>query len=286
MSDIPAVVDDSVERFCPSCGYNLRGIGSDRCPECGTAVDRSTLATSVIPWTHRRTLGLVSAYLRTVKLSILHPAKLAKEIGRPASFADAILFRRVTTGLATASIIALSICVVCVNYTFGELSGYHFEIIGAAVFWICVWFFFLTSGGVASYWFAPSSRPIEQQNRAIAISYYACGPLALTPIPVAMIVMAVLLGFLENQSSPQWSIGWFDAIFVIGISGVGLLACEFILMQMSAARLLRHSTQCSTARSVSCWMGLPIAWTILAAIFLVALPAVYIFIALMILSFR
>jgi hypothetical protein len=173
-----------------------------------------------------------------------------------------------------------------VNYTFGELSGYHLEIVGTVFFWICVWFFFLTSGGVASYWFSPSSRPIEQQNWAIAISYYACGPLALTPIPVAMIVAAVLLGFLENQSFPQWSLGWFDAIFVIGISGVGLLVCEFILMQMSAARLLRHATQCSTARSVCCWMGLPIAWTILAAIFLLALPAAYIFISLMILSFR
>ena len=22
--------------YCPDCGYNLRGITSDRCPECGT----------------------------------------------------------------------------------------------------------------------------------------------------------------------------------------------------------------------------------------------------------
>jgi MFS family permease len=288
MSESDAFSGDELlaERFCIGCGYNLRGIDSDRCPECGTVVDRSALATSVIPWSHRRTLGIASAYLRTVKLSILHPAKLAQEIGRPASFPDAILFRRITAGLATVSIIALIICLVCVNFTFGDLSGDHFEIVGVVVFWICVWFFFLTSGGVASYWFAPSSRPIEQQNRAIAISYYASGPLGLTPIPITLIIAAILLGFLENQSFPQWSLGWFDAIFVIGISGVGLLVCEFVLMQMSATRLLRHSTHCSAARSVCCWMGLPIAWAILAVIFLVALPAAYIFIALMILSFR
>jgi len=168
----------------------------------------------------------------------------------------------------------------------GDLLKYHFEIVGALVFWICVWFFFLTSGGVASYWFHPRARPIEQQNRAIAISYYACGPLALTPIAVAIIVAAVLLGFLENRSLMQWSLGWLDAVFAIGIGGVGLLACEFVLMQMSATRLLRHTTHCTGTRSISCWIGLPVAWAILAGIFLVALPAAYVFIALMILSFR
>ena|SRR5271170_8184180 len=108
-------------RFCIGCGYNLRGIDSDRCPECGAAVDRSAMAISVIPWTHRRSLGWATAYLRTVKLSILHPAKLAHEIGRPGNFADAILFRRITAGLATVSMIALSICLIFANYDLSEL---------------------------------------------------------------------------------------------------------------------------------------------------------------------
>jgi hypothetical protein len=273
-------------RFCIGCGYSLRGIDSERCPECGTGVDHEAAAISVIPWTHRGSLGWWRAYLRTVKLAILHPAKLAHEIGRPANFADAVLFRRLTAGLATVSMIALSICLICVNYTISELSNYYFEIAGMGVLWACVWFFFLTVGGVVSYWFHPKIRPIDQQNRAIAISYYACASLALTPIAVALLCTATLLGYLADKSLVQWSSGAFDGIFFVGVAGGGLLLGEFGMMLTSATRLLRRTTYCSGARSISCWIGLPISWMILAGVFLIALPGVYIFVALMILSFH
>lgn len=37
----PAVIDR--ERVCPSCGYDMRGINSDRCPECGREYQESVL---------------------------------------------------------------------------------------------------------------------------------------------------------------------------------------------------------------------------------------------------
>ena len=59
MGEPPSIPTDdpTVGRFCPDCGYDLRGISSDRCPECGHAVDPTSLAISIIPWTHRRSLG-------------------------------------------------------------------------------------------------------------------------------------------------------------------------------------------------------------------------------------
>src|ERR1700722_11740517 len=107
--------DPTNGRFCPACGYNLRGINSDRCPECGHAVDPTSLAISIIPWMHRRSLGRTKAYLRTVIMSITHCRKLAQEVARPANFSDAILFRRVTAVLATVSVIVLSICLALVG---------------------------------------------------------------------------------------------------------------------------------------------------------------------------
>ena len=29
----------SAEYHCPDCGYSLRGLTSDRCPECGLVLD-------------------------------------------------------------------------------------------------------------------------------------------------------------------------------------------------------------------------------------------------------
>jgi hypothetical protein len=278
--------DPTYGRFCPACGYNLRGINSDRCPECGHAVDPTSLAISVIPWTHRRSLGRMAAYVRTVKMSIMHSRKLSQEIARPTNFADAILFRRVTAVVATVSLIVLSICLALVGGLTGDLSSYRLEIVCILFFWICIWFFFLTSGGVASYWFHPRSRPILQQNRAIAISYYSCGPLALTPIAVLMICSAAIAGHIADQSSQQWSVGAVDMIAALAIGGIGLLISEFALMLLSATRMLGHATHCSAARSACCWIGLPVAWVTLAGVFLIALPAACVSIILMFLSFH
>src|SRR4051812_12709994 len=46
-----------LDLHCPQCGYNLRGIDSDVCPECGLAIDRVAFAQSQLPWSHRRRIG-------------------------------------------------------------------------------------------------------------------------------------------------------------------------------------------------------------------------------------
>ncbi len=34
--------------YCPQCGYNLRGIPEDRCPECGFGYDRGAIRSESI----------------------------------------------------------------------------------------------------------------------------------------------------------------------------------------------------------------------------------------------
>ena len=83
------------ELFCPECGYDLRGTEhTDRCPECGTAIDRSAIAAeSRIPWVHRAAIGRLRAYRRTVWLATLRPRRLGAEAARPVSYAAARRFR-------------------------------------------------------------------------------------------------------------------------------------------------------------------------------------------------
>src|SRR5829696_1063144 len=83
--------------FCPECGYNLHALhGIDRCPECGLAIDRDGFARSRIPWVHRRHVGRIRSYWRTVWLATLRPKTVAAEASRRVSYPDARQFRYVT----------------------------------------------------------------------------------------------------------------------------------------------------------------------------------------------
>jgi hypothetical protein len=67
-----------VNPVCPMCGYDLRAIGSDRCPECGEPVPGSALETTSIPWESRRQ-GAAGSYLKTIWLVLANPGRLAAE---------------------------------------------------------------------------------------------------------------------------------------------------------------------------------------------------------------
>ncbi len=52
----------SMEIYCPSCGYNLRGIPEIRCPECGFGFDRTAVEATAINEFGRR-LAIYSAII-------------------------------------------------------------------------------------------------------------------------------------------------------------------------------------------------------------------------------
>src|SRR5947208_3382511 len=112
-SDAPATdsLDAELERYCPQCGYDLRWLpsGSDRCPECGTQIDRAT--PSILPWANRRATGVLRAYWRTCMLATFRTKQLAREIGRPVSYRDARLFQLMTVLIAWAPPAALIVSI-------------------------------------------------------------------------------------------------------------------------------------------------------------------------------
>ena len=107
-SDIP-VEPVGEELFCPGCGYDLRGLASERCPECGLTIDREAVAASAIPWMHRTRLGRVNAFRRTVWMAIRHPATLARDAARPVSYLDAQKFRWVVVLLGALPLAAAAL---------------------------------------------------------------------------------------------------------------------------------------------------------------------------------
>jgi hypothetical protein len=175
---------------CPHCGYDLRAIASERCPECGEPIDRDAARRSQIPWAHRRQIGWWRAYWRTVALVLLHPKKLAAEIARPVSYRDAQVFRCITI-LATSVPFGLIFVawwrsadaserrhlteavppLQCLTDSLQNMWG--LLIIAASLVAMLI-----TLTGIQSYFFHPRSLPTVAQNRAVAISYYAGGILS------------------------------------------------------------------------------------------------------------
>ena len=282
-----AVVDDL---FCPECGYNLRGIDDiDRCPECGHALDRARLAGSNIPWTHRRDIGVMKAYVRTVAVVIRHPSRVAADVARPVSFDDARLFRRVTVLLAMIGPLAvlawLAVSVVLDRpITISSTAatdirlGWLLEILVVPVVIAALYAFLLAAGGVASYFFHPRYLPVERQNRAVALSYYACAPMALTTLSIAAIVGAVLARRYLADDAPGLSVG---VLLAAGAAGPALQAFASIAAPVI---MLRRATHCGAGRAFALAVMLPVLWTLLAAIIAVGIPAAYLFVAAVIMS--
>lgn len=91
---------------CPFCGYDLRGATDELCSECGQTVDRAVLAVSGVPWAHRRRIGRVRAYLRTLRQFTLGRKGLRLELARPQDPRDARSFGRVTAFVLALGLLA------------------------------------------------------------------------------------------------------------------------------------------------------------------------------------
>ncbi|MHC4091072.1 MAG: hypothetical protein ACYSVY_12505 [Planctomycetota bacterium] len=60
--------------------------------------------------------------------------------------------------------------------------------------------FLAAATGIPSYFFHPRDIPIEQQNRAIALSYYACAALAWTPLAFVLLPAGVFLADVHETA--------------------------------------------------------------------------------------
>ncbi|HEV2292602.1 MAG TPA: zinc ribbon domain-containing protein [Tepidisphaeraceae bacterium] len=272
-----------IELFCPACGYSLRGIDSELCPECGFKVDRSAAAVSRIPWEHRRRLGWARAYWRTMWMST---RVVAGDVVRPVNYRDARRFQLITVLIASFPLAALAALPLPANLFAaigGTLSGWPIVVppgwaidlglpllagVGVGALPVAIVLYLLATSGVASYFFHPPHLSVVQQNRAIALSYYACAPLVLLILPA--LIAWVYLGLHVYRP------GWENRVFLIDATMNLLMAIlpvvTVLMMWFASLGMLRHATACSTARLFAMAIVLPVAWVVLAGLILVALP--------------
>lgn len=272
--------------YCPECGYDLRGGLSGRCPECGLPVDEQTLREPRIPWVHRARLGRARAYVRTLGLAMLHPARLGGEAGKPLALADGRAFRRVTTWLATLPVVAM-IAVAYAN-AFAPIGRWQgsLSFVGGVLEWLVLvaaaagtWLFFYAMSGAAGLFFRPRPLSAERRARAVAASCYACAPLAWL---VACVPAAAWGWFALSRGPYLWRTPLVAYAAWFALLSPGLLVVWFGL---SALVILKRSTHCGLARELTAAFLLPLLWTSLAAFVLLGIPAAVAYLGLMVLSF-
>jgi len=250
--------------LCPQCGYDLRGSTSPRCSECGhdLAVLRAT--ESQIPWVHRRQIGRARAYWRTAWRVTLHNRQFCAEVARPVGYADAQRFRWVTVALAYVAILASQLAYLfSVDDPFEPVDTVEWLLIPGEVGLLLA---LAALTGVPSYLFHPRRAPLAVQNRAVALSYYACGPLVLLPLSLAPIAVLCLPLAFHRLAGTHISGGPFAFYILAPFASLALLVWWINLTRL-ASRVFHRG-----GRTLLVLILVPLLWTLVGGLILVGLP--------------
>jgi len=273
---LPAIEFDV---FCQECSYNLRGLTGDRCPECGDSLAGLRSRVSGLPWTHRREAGRLKAYWKTVYLVVFRRKRFCSEMIRPVDYADGQRFRWVTI-LHVIVPVVVFLATLAVRPRgrlfflthLNELSG----AVRASLPWsllvfpvLCI--LFLAGGtGIPSYFFHPRELPVELQNRAIAMSYYAQAALAFAIVPLGCLIAASALP-PPFEPSATWLICFAAALF-------GVL---FFVLWSDLFHIAWRVMPGHRGRATMMAIVLPFLWLILGLLVFVVLPLVVLYVYLL-----
>jgi hypothetical protein len=270
--------------FCIVCGYNQRGLEQARCPECGSEHARFPPSPVRIPWAHRCYFGRCRTFWATVVRATFFPGRIAGEIEHPVSYSDARRFWAAVILHVFLPMLAVIITVTAVcaaiepppnvmsdsEYPLGWRSiADAMTLKVLAPIWVGptillgLLLFVIAATGLPSYFCRVRNQNETMHNRAIALSYYATGPLAM--LPVAMLAwVAVTLAqwkwpWLRESPWPLLVVGTLGAIILLAY-----LQCVF--------RLLLELTRGSASRIIKLAVFLPLAWATAAGVCLVLVP--------------
>lgn len=177
--------------LCPECGYDLRSLTSARCPECGFGLAVVRATESQIPWSRRQELGWFPAYWQTVWQVTVRPQLFSIEMARGVDYGAAQRFRFVTLGHAYVPLLVVIISLMFFEPVFGQVNVELIRWFMLRVqIVLAVWL--LALPGLGSYFFQGRQLTTLQENRAIALSYYAWGPLAWSFLALPPFVAGVL----------------------------------------------------------------------------------------------
>ena len=232
------ILDTPAKRVCANCGYDLRGLQNDRCPECGEAFDPNVAPDPPVPWIHRRALGTWPAYWQTVRMSLFHPQKLATDIwSAPRVQPEAALcFRWVLIAQATISVM-LAVGMIIWSYPWTSVALMIVRLLGIEF-------------GVAlslSMFFAIATDVVQNDAWQRALNHYTCAPLALVPI-------AALAGLITS-----WANG---PVISCAIAMSAIILIWWWIDHVLAMHVVKRSLLTSFGNAIF----MPIGWIFLAGV--------------------
>ncbi len=202
------------EMHCPACGYSLYELQGDRCPECGYGIEGMRSRESGIPWVYRKQRGRFRTFWQTAWLVTFRNRSFCEEYARPVDYRAARRFQIGVVLYALVPVAALS--AICHAFLPDGVNDVNDDLFGTrvaspmvdlvfidgyllALLNFCALMFLWLATGVPSYLFHPRALSIPRQNSAIAMSYYAAAPVALSALfqvaGLASLYSAGVLGF-------------------------------------------------------------------------------------------
>jgi hypothetical protein len=275
------------DRFCIGCGYNLRGLSSEQCPECGLPID--TARGSEIAWEGRRGIGTARTFWRTMLDGTFHVKRLAHAAAHPVDPRSAIRFRLIISLIATLPPSVLYWIIIWEVGGTGFLSAWRPNVPGwpfgpppfpswweIPILWSAgatIWFvlpigvliasFLLT--GVLSHWLRTGEMSEEGRKRAAAVSAYVGAPLAWLIVPT--IAFGAVWG-LSGLDDPLYQSVRTASVVLGCVTGAAILSG----FQVNALMLISFLLHDGWARKMCAIVGLPLCWALAAAVGLVGFP--------------
>jgi hypothetical protein len=275
------------DRFCIACGYNLRGLTSEQCPDCGLPID--TARGSAVAWEGRKEIGTVRAFRRTMMEGMFHVKRLAHAVARPVDSRSAKGFRIIVSLLATVPASILFCLIVHAAGGTGFLSVWQpntsswpftsspfpsrWEIpilwsAGATILPVLPIGAFISvflSTGLQGLWVRGEGMPEERRKRGVALSAYVGAPLALLIVPTA----AFGIAWGTWDSTDPLILKLCTASLDFGVICCAVIAGVYLI---SAVKLIAALSHDGWVRKACAIAGLPLCWIVAVGVGMVGVP--------------
>lgn len=215
---------------CPECGYSLRRLTSDRCPECGDSFPTPSRvyrrwAWRRLPWERRHRAGLVFAYLKTIVLVAFRPGRAARGLAIPDRWGRAVRWGAVHLLLFAAAGLFLGSDKYFAQRAFSPLERWtdsepvrSGEPDPPIVLWaaqsLCAW---LVTGatlpllGVALGAAVPGRHPAAKRGIA-KWSLYSSALISLPVVALSAVSSALEGIWALDLSGISWAVNWGQAV--------------------------------------------------------------------------